>query len=205
MTLRSLPLPAALLLTALALLAALPARAEKADREKPVNLEADKVTVDDAKKVHVFEGNVTLTQGTLVIRGDRIVVTQDNDGFQKGVVFGKPARFKQKREGRDDYVEGEGLRIEHDAKTEKTEFFDKAYVKSGQDEVRGHYIQYDSLTEQYLVTSAGQKAAAPGEPPSGRVRAVIQPKKQGPETPQGGASAPSLTLKPAITLPSRKE
>ncbi|HJW04089.1 MAG TPA: lipopolysaccharide transport periplasmic protein LptA [Azospira sp.] len=205
MTLRPLPLPVAMLMTTLVLLAALPARAEKADREKPVNLESDKVTVDDAKKVHVFEGNVTLTQGTLVIRGDRIVVTQDNDGFQKGVVYGKPARFKQKREGRDDYVEGEGLRIEHDAKTEKTEFFDRAYVKSGQDEVRGHYIQYDSLTEQYLVTSAGQKTAAPGEPPSGRVRAVIQPKKQGPETPQAGASAPSLTLKPAITLPSRKE
>ena len=49
MTIRPLPLPAALLLTTLVLLAAaLPARAEKADREKPVNLESDKVTVDDA-------------------------------------------------------------------------------------------------------------------------------------------------------------
>lgn len=205
MTIRLLPLPAALLLTSLALLAPLSARAEKADREKPVNLEADKVTVDDAKKIHTFEGNVTLTQGTLVIRGDRIIVTQDDDGFQKGVVFGKPARFKQRREGRDDYVEGEGLRIEHDAKTEKTEFFDRAYVKSGQDEVRGHYIQYDSNTEQYLVTSAGQKAAVPGEPPSGRVRAIIQPKNKGAEAAQAGSTAPALSLKPAITLPSQKE
>ena len=48
-----------------------PAGAEKADKEKPINLEADRVSIDDAKKVSVFEGNVVLTQGTLVMRADR--------------------------------------------------------------------------------------------------------------------------------------
>jgi len=153
-----------------------PVRAERADRDKPVNLEAERVTVDDIKRVHVFEGSVVLTQGTLIIRSAKLVVTQDDAGFQKGVATGGEnglARFRQKREGRDEYVYGEAERIEYDSRTEKAEFFVRAYVQSGSDEVRGNYIQYDGLTEQYLVTSA--PGAKPGAE-TGRVRAVIQPK-----------------------------
>jgi lipopolysaccharide export system protein LptA len=160
-----------------ALGAAVPAHAERADRDKPVNLEADRITVDDAKKQHVFDGNVTLTQGTLVIRANRIVVNQDADGFQKGVATGNPARFRQKREGSDEIVEGESERIEHDARSEKTEFFNRAWVKSGLDEVKGNYISYDALSERYVVTSASD--AKGGTPAGGRVRAVIQPKQKG--------------------------
>jgi hypothetical protein len=70
--------------------------------------------------VHIFDGNVTLTQGTLVIRGDKLVVKQDAEGFQNGVATANPgnlARFRVKRDGKDEYVEGEAERIEHDAKT----------------------------------------------------------------------------------------
>lgn len=153
---------------------ALPAWAEKADRDQPVKLEADRVTVDDIKKIHVFEGNVVLTQGSLVIRTAKLIVTQDAQGFQKGVATGGEgglARFRQKREGRDEYVEGEAERIEYDAKTEKSEFIGRARVKSGGDEVRGHVIVYDGLTEHYSVTAA---PGAKGE--AGRVTAIIQPK-----------------------------
>ena len=164
------------------LLALQPAYAEKADKDKPVNLEADRITVDDANKVQILEGNVQLIRGTLVIRSARIVVTQDADGFQKGVATGGPgglARFRQKREGRDEYVDGEAERIEHDGKQDKTELYNRAYVKSGLDEVRGQYVSYDGNTENYLVTSGpnGTSAAASGRPD--RVRAVIQPKKEG--------------------------
>lgn len=186
-------------LLCLAGLALMPvAWAERADRDKPVNLEADKITVDDAKKLHIFEGNVQLVQGSLVIRTDRLVVTQDADGFQKGVAYGGAgglARFRQKREGRDEYVDGEAERIEHDAKSEKTEFFNRAQVRSGLDEVRGQYISYDGRTENYLVTSGSGASAAKPE----RVRAVIQPKsKQGnPATP--ARSEPPLKAAEEIT------
>ncbi|MFN4063412.1 MAG: LptA/OstA family protein, partial [Parazoarcus communis] len=43
-----------------------PALAERADRDKPVDIEANRVTVDDRNKVHIFEGDVVLTQGTLM-------------------------------------------------------------------------------------------------------------------------------------------
>ena len=176
-------------------LAALPAHAEKADREKPINLEADSISMDDINKVQILEGNVILTQGTMQILTAKLVVTQDADGFQKGIASGGAnglARFKQKREGRDDYIEGEAERIVHETRSEKTEFFVRAWVKSGQDEVKGHYISYDALTEQYLVTNAGETKSAKGAAQA-RVRAIIQPK--GKNAPAENTGEP-LTLKP---------
>jgi lipopolysaccharide export system protein LptA len=183
------------------------AHAERADRDKPVNLEADRVTVDDANKVHIYQGNVQLVQGTLVIRTEKLVVTQDAEGFQKGIAYGGAdglARFRQKREGVDEFVEGEAERIEHDDKAEKTQLFSRAYVKSGQDQVRGQYIVYDGMTEHYLATSGpdGTNAAATGKPD--RVRAVIQPKdKNGVKAAPAPARKTEVPLKaaPAIANP----
>ena len=193
-----------LIAPALLLALALPAYAEKADKEKPINLEADRISMDDIKKQQIFEGNVILTQGTLQIRTNKLVVTQDADGFQKGVAIGGAnglARFKQKREGSDDYVEGEGERIEHDAREEKTEFFIRGWVRNGLDEVKGQYISYDSLTEKYVVTNgAGQTKNATGTPQA-RVRAIIQPKGK-----NAGADQPGepLTLRPAVKFAPAK-
>jgi lipopolysaccharide export system protein LptA len=185
---------AAALLVALAL----PAYAEKADSEKPINLEADRISMDDVKKVQIFDGNVVLTQGTMQIRTSKLVVTQDADGFQKGVASGGAnglARFRQKLEGKDAYIEGEAERIEHDARSEKTQFITRAWVKNGQDEVKGQYISYDSLTENYLVTNgAGDSKTATGTAQA-RVRAIIQPK--GKNAPSETKAGEPLTLKPS--------
>lgn len=165
---------------ALALLCATsPALAEKADRDKPVNLEADKITVDDVNKVHILEGSVVLTKGTMILRTDKLVVTQDANGFQKGIAYGGPgglARFRQKREASNDYVEGEAIRIEHEDRSEITDFYERAYLKSGRDEVRGQFVRYDARAENYTVTN-GDKNSKGGD---GRVRAVIQPRNAPP-------------------------
>jgi len=154
-----------------------PALAERADRDKPVNIEANRVTVDDRNKVHIFEGDVVLTQGTLMIKGDKLVVTQGADGFQTGVATasgGRLASFRQRREGSTEYVDGEAERIEYDSRAEKARLFNRAHVRSGGDEVRGHYIEYDSVSENYLVTNA--PGSTPESSTGGRVRATIQPK-----------------------------
>lgn len=166
-------------------LSALNAHAEKADRDKPINIEADKLSVDDRNKVQVYEGKVKLIQGTMQIQASKIVVTQDVDGFQKGVATGGDnglSHFKQKREGRDDWIEGEAERIEYDGRADKTQFFQRAWIKSGQDEARGQYIDFDGVTENYLVTNGPNATTVPG----GRVSATIQPKRATP-----AASAPA--------------
>ena len=181
----------------LAALAA-PAAAEKADRDKPVNLEADKVTIDDGRQIALFEGNVVLTQGTLQIRGERMQVRQDKEGFQYGTTWGSPAYFRQKREGFDEYIEGWAERIEYDGRAESMQMFDRAQLKRGQDEVRGNYISYDAKSEFFQVTGGGKG----GEPngPESRVRAVIQPKSK-----DQPAARPPVSLKPAESITTPRE
>jgi lipopolysaccharide export system protein LptA len=153
----------ALLCCLLAVLAPV-AWAEKADREKPVNLEADRVTIDDGKQLAIFEGNVVLTQGTLVIRGNRMEVRQDKEGFKSGITWGSPAHFRQKREGFDEYIEGWAERLEYDGRVQFMQMFNRALLTRGQDEVRGNYISYDGRTEFFQVTGGGAQAAAPDNP-----------------------------------------
>jgi len=182
------------------MLAAGGVHAERADRDKPVNLEADQVTVDDAKQTATFTGKVVLTQGTLVIRGDRMVVQQDADGFKYGVAYGNLASFRQKREGYDEYIDGYAERIEYDSKAEKVQMFNRAYLKKSNDDVRGNYISYEIATEFFKVVGGGKQAATESNP-EGRVRAVIQPKnKDKPALP-----APSLPLKPATDVANPRD
>lgn len=152
--------------------------AERADSDKPVHLEADRATVENTgrsnakDRISVFTGNVVLTQGTLVIRSDKMVVNEDANGFKNMTAYGNLARFRQKRDGMNEYIEGWGERMEYDSEADKVELFDQARLKRGLDEVHGDYISYNATTEFFQVNK-GVKAKS-----DSRVRAVIQPKKK---------------------------
>lgn len=187
-----------LLLACLLLCCAPASFAERADRDKPIHLEADQVLIDDVKQISTFTGNVQMIQGTMLLRGDKLVVVQDKDGFKHGTVYGRTASFRQKRDGLDEYVEGYGERIEYDVNTETVDFYVQARVKRNLDEVRGEHITYNSKTETFQVNGIGQNS----EPrPRQRVRAVLQPKpKPDTATPPSPGSlliTPSETLTPA--------
>jgi lipopolysaccharide export system protein LptA len=164
----------------LALLVAAPAWGEKADRNKPTQIEANRMSADDAKRMNIFEGNVVLTKGTIAVRADRIVVRQDAEGYQFTTATGTPVRFKQKqdpKEGQKEgvWMDGEAMRVEIDERKQTLELFDNARVSRGGDEVAGNYIFVDQRSEFYSVSSG--KTAKEGQAP-GRVRATIQPKAQ---------------------------
>lgn len=169
------------------------ARAERADSQKPVNVEADRLTADDAKQTAVFEGKVVVTQGTRILRADRVTIRQDGEGFSYAVAEGKPATFREKREGADEWVDGEAQRIEYDGKKELVELFTNARLNRNKDEIRGNYISYDQKADLFQVK--GAKDAPPSGARESRVRAVIQPK------PKAGEAAPApsapLELKPS--------
>lgn len=174
------------------LLASAPAlHAERADRSKPVNLQAERGYFDDRLKATVLEGRARLTQGTLTLTASKLVATQDAEGFHKGTATGGEgglARFRQKREGRDDYIEGEAERIEYDARTDKIRLFQRAITRSGNDETRGEYIEYDGFTEAYTVTNSPDgKSSKDG---SGLVSVTIWPRSAA-SAPAANASEPA--------------
>jgi lipopolysaccharide export system protein LptA len=184
----------------ISLFASLHAFAEAADRDKPIELEADSVIVDDAKKISTYIGGVVLTQGTLVIHADKLIVREGPNGFQSSTSTGNPTTFKQKREGRNEYMTGSARRIEYDGRMDKVELYTKAWVKRGEDIVYGDYISYDANAE-YAEVIGGEKSESAG-PSSGRVKAIIQPKKKttptNPTQPKTPVSINKLKLSPQL-------
>jgi len=152
--------------------------AEKADRDKPIELESDTMTSDDSKNTSVYTGNVILTQGTLLIKADELTIREDNQGFQHSTSTGNPSSFKQKREGKNEYIEGSAQRIEYDGRMDKVHLYSKAWVKKGEDVVYGDYIMYDANAEFAKAMSGNTKNKAGETVPGGRTRAIIQPKKK---------------------------
>jgi len=168
-------LSAAFLLQAFLLLWSPASFAERADHDKPINLEADQVTVDDARQISNFIGNVRLSQGSLLILGDKIVVEQDKEGFVQVTAYGKTASFRQKREAMEGYVEGYGERIQYDARAETIDLHVQARLKRDLDEVLGEHITYSSKTEIFQVNGNNTNTENIFKQ---RVRAVLQPKKK---------------------------
>jgi lipopolysaccharide export system protein LptA len=165
-----------LLMLALLMLTSVGAHADKADRDQPIDVEADNLTSNDAKKISIYTGNVILTQGTMVIHADKLVVHEDTEGFQHSTSTGNPTTFRQKEEGKDEYIQGSAQRIEYDGRMDKVRLYTGAWVKRGEDIVRGDYIMYDANAEYAEVIGGGDSVTS--DAPHGRVRAVIQPKNK---------------------------
>jgi lipopolysaccharide export system protein LptA len=186
----------ALRLGAVLLLAAAtfgPARADRADKKQPLAFAADSARVDEAQKLNILQGNVEITKGSIVIRADRVEVRQSSQGTQSAVATGWPdkrAYFRQRREGTDEYIEGEAERLEYDGARDVVRLVNQAVLRRFRgnalaDEVAGNTVTYDNNTEVYQVLGGPSSAA-----PAGRVRGVLTPREGGASEPAAAASAP---------------
>lgn len=201
-----------LILLGLAALAAvsLPARAEKADRFKPLKTESDLPgRIDLLNQVVVLNGNVVVTKGTIVIRAARIEVRESPDGYQSAIAYGSPgqhATFRQKRDEPNEWIEGDAERLEYDGKSDVVRFVNNASWRRLRgsemtDEINGNLITYDSATEVVNVVGGAPATAAN---PGGRVRAVLTPKEgtaaalEAAAAASAAASAPALKSSPAL-------
>ena len=153
--------------------------AEKADKALPMNAQADAMRHDDQKQVTHLTGNVVITKGSIVMRGASIEVRVDAQGNQSAVITGaagKPAFFRQKRDGLNEFIEGEAEQIDYDGKADNVKLNRRAILRRYAeaalvDELKGSQITYDNATDRYFVDGGASNASAVN--PSGRVTAVI--------------------------------
>jgi len=167
------------LLTCLALCCAA-AHAEKADREKNIEFQGDSGGGNAENKTGELVGHVVITQGTMAIQADRVTFKQNADNSLSATAYGNPVRFREKRDGADDYYEGYAQRIVYDGEKRFIELFDNALLKKSGDEIRSNYITYSAATEKF--TAEGRPDAKPpaaGDAPLGaRVRGTFQPRSE---------------------------
>jgi len=186
--------------------------AERADRDKPMNVEADALRYDDAKQVSVFSGRVVLTKGTILIRGGKVEVRQEPDGSQFGVITAEPGKlafFRQKRDDVDEFIEGEAQTIDYDGRADTVKFVGNAQLRRYlgsklNDEFKASVIVYNNITEVFTLDGTpvpGGNASAGNVLAPGRVRATLTPKQDGVGKP---AAAPALPLRETPQLRGTK-
>ena len=180
-----------------------PVHAEKADRFKPLNVEADLPgKIDLLNQYVVFNGNVVVTKGTMTIRANRIEVRESPDGYHTAIAFGSPsqhATFRQKRDAPDEYIAGDAERLEYDGKSDVIRFVNNASVRrlrgsETTDEISGNLVTYDSGTEVFNVTGG---APATASNPGGRVRAVLTPREGSAAAADAARAASAATSAPS--------
>ena len=137
------------------------AHAEKADQDKPVILEAAKVSVNDVKQVYDLNGQVLLIKGSIIVTGEDGHIAVDPQGYEFVDVVGTPeavASFRQRREGlADEFMQGRGTQVTYDAKTEFLTITGDASLKrllnmQMLDQLKGWKIEYDDVKQYYQVT-----------------------------------------------------
>jgi lipopolysaccharide export system protein LptA len=183
------------------------AQAEKADRSKPIVVEADRPsTFDLQRQVTVLNGNAVISQGTMVLRAERIEMRETPDGYRAASAIGskgKPASWRQRRDGVDEVVEGTADRIEFDGRADTLRFIGNGSVRrlragTVADEINGATIVWDNVAEVFRVEGG---AVSPANP-SGRVRVTLSPRV---ESPASAPPAPATTpLAPSRTLQDKR-
>ncbi len=189
------------LLALCASLLALPIHAEKADREQPMQIEADSMRHDEARQLTQFLGKVQATKGTLVLRAARMEVQQDAKGRQVARLWAAPSErvfFRQKREGVNEFTEGEAEQVTYDNQADIITLSQRAEVRilrgnQVADQLNGHTIVFNNTSE--VMTVDGQAANGSGQ----RVRAILTPRNTTPAPAANPASAPALRTSPGLT------
>lgn len=184
--------------------------AEKADRDKPMHIEADAMRHDENKLLTHFTGRVVAVKGTMVLRGERMEVQQDAQGQQVAHIWAAPKErvfFRQKREGLDEFTEGEGEMAIYDNQADVVTLVQRAELRILRgtelaDQINGQKIVFNNITEVMTVDGLpkdpkGRPSASPSDQ---RVRAVLTPRKQAaPAVPATTTTAPTLRTSPQAT------
>ena len=200
--------PQAFLAALFALALAAPVRAERNDRLQRIVIEANQSgQLDLQKQVVVYSGNVVITQGTMAIRADKVEVRQLPSGYYTAVAFGsanKPSTFRQKRDGVDEFIEGEAERLEYDGKSDTIRFVNRAQLRrlrgaKTADEVSGNLITYDATTEKMSIVGGGVPTASN---PNSRVQAVLTPNDDSQAAAEIRAAAAAAASAPLKSSPS---
>lgn len=153
------------LLLGLALL--VPAASPAGDGEAPLEVDADRWEADQSREISVFQGDVVLRKGSIVIEADEARIQASDGRVRFGTIIGKPARFRQKPADAPE-ITGHAERMEYDAENDIVVLTGAAWVRQGNDEFSGETIRYDITAEKVLATAA--------EKTPQRVRIIFTPR-----------------------------
>lgn len=161
-----------ILATLLSLMLAAPlASAFDLDSDTPIRVNADNARLDDGEGIATYSGDVEMSQGSIQLTADRVVLHRSEEGVRRIEATGQPARYRQPAVQGQGETDARALNIVWAADDNRVTFEREAVIEQDGNLFRGDLIHYDSV--ERVVTAEG---AADGGDGSGRVEMVIQPR-----------------------------
>ena len=175
------------------------AQALSTDSEEDIVIEADSARLDNLQGIAVYEGNVTVTQGSLRMTGNVMTVhfAEDSESGGSGqdkveevIMQGSPtvpATYRQLPDDSSVHDEAEAQRIEYHVTSNLVILLGDAQVRKEHVSFSGQRVEYDIVRSRVLAESDSEDGGGDGAAnQDGRVRIVIPGKKE-----SGGAESGS--------------
>ena len=157
------------------------AQARSSDRDQPIVIEAGAAEADNRAQVTVYRGDVVITQGTLRITGDTVWIHyNDANSITKAISVGKPAKFRQLPDDKEDYMTAHADRMEYHADQDLILLLGNARYGEGRDKITAQRIVYDSRRGRVKagVDPGSSKTPDDASEKPDRVKITITPKKK---------------------------
>jgi lipopolysaccharide export system protein LptA len=139
----------------------------RSDADQPIHIEGDDAEIDQNSETIVYTGSVEIVQGTLRVRGDRMIVKIKGDQVERITTVGSPARYRQQLEDEQGDVEAHAESIIYHTAAERIYLNGQASLEQKGNKLSGESIRYDIVNGK-VDASAGNK--------SGRVKMQLDPK-----------------------------
>ena len=166
-----------LALVAVALIPA-PSLALSTDRDQPIAITADRAEADNKHRIATYNGNVTITQGTLRIQSDTVIVhyNSSND-LTRLTAAGSPVRFRQLPDSDTEYQTARAKRMEYTLDDGTITLIGDANYSKGDYTVAADRISYDSVSGRFNAwsTDADTQQSSDKSKPGQRVTITIKP------------------------------
>ena len=184
---------------AAALLLAVPAAlALPTDREQPIEISADRASLDERAGTAVYAGRVRLAQGTLRVAADRMTLWLEGDQVRRILAEGDDAtqaRYEQQPEAGAAIVRADADTIHYLVDRQLVRLEGDARLVQAGDRFEGESLRYD-IADRVVLAGGADDGPAPGE----RIRMTLQPGRTdgaGADGERSGAgAAPDATAPP---------
>jgi len=127
------------------------------DRDKPIEIEAESVVVDESTGFNQFMGDAVVTQGSLVLSAELIEVQTSDGEVESMVAKGsqqKPAKYIQSQPNQARFIEATAVEITYDVEKGVVFLIGDARLVQGFDSFSGETLEYDIDNDKVLVKSS---------------------------------------------------
>lgn len=144
------------------------ALARESDLLLPIDIDADRSEFDERAGLQILEGNVRITQGTMLITAERIEVRLKEGRLASIDGLGSPIQFEQDNE-LGERMRGSAQSLSYDAVTGSLILQGNATLQQPRQSLVSDRIVFDTVSQ--TVRAEGNKS----DGDSGRVRIRIEP------------------------------